>query len=155
MSGTASITATNSSVRLNASASVTLGQVVATDVSVVADTGAIVNAAGSTKNVTATNLRLAADDAIGSALNHLTTNVATVTALSTGTTTAGIYLTEDSALSVDTVTVSVTEFSSTATTSTVIDVAQSDLVTGNNGQIVLVAGGTVTLNDGTANTARR
>jgi hypothetical protein len=40
--------------------------------------------------------------------------VATVTALSTGTTTAGIYLTEDCALSVDTVTVSVPEFSSTA-----------------------------------------
>ena len=81
-----------------------------------ADTGAIVNAAGTTKNVTATNLRLAADDAIGSALNHLTTNVATVTALSTGTNSAGIYLTEDSALSVDTVTVSVTVLGSSMPT---------------------------------------
>jgi hypothetical protein len=114
----------------------------------VADTGAIVNAAGSTKNVTATNLRLTADDAIGAADRHLTTNVATLTALSTGTTTAGIYLTQDSAVTVDTVTVSVTEFSSTASTGTVTDANQSDLVTGNNGNIVLVAGGSVTLNDG-------
>ncbi|MEI6026054.1 MAG: hypothetical protein WCT47_05100, partial [Betaproteobacteria bacterium] len=141
-----------SSVRLNAATDVTLGNVVATNVSLVADTGAIVNADGSSKNVTATNLRLQADDAIGVAGRHLTTNVGTLTARSTGTTTAGIFVTEDSALVVDTVAVSVTEFSATATTAVVSDAAQSDVVAGTNGHVVLVAGGTVTLNDGTANT---
>ena len=50
-------------------------------------------------------------------------------------------------------TVSVTRFNADASTSPVTDADQSDLVTGNNGQIVLVAGGTVTLKipAGTAN----
>ena len=151
MAGDAKVTATGSSVRLNAATDVTLGNVVATSVSVVADTGAIVNATGSTKNVTATNLRLQADDAIGVSGRHLTTDVTTLTARSTGTNSAGIFVTEDSALTVDTVAVSVTEFSATAGTSTVSDASQSDVVAGTNGNVVLVAGGTVTLNDGTAN----
>jgi hypothetical protein len=108
MAGTATVTATGSSARLNAATDVTLGNVVATNVSVVADTGAIVNAAGSTKNVTATSLRLQADDAIGVAARHITTNVGTLTARSTGTTTAGIFVSEDDALAVDTVGVTVT-----------------------------------------------
>ena len=149
MAGDATITATNSSIRLNASTNVTLGNVVAMTVSVVADSGSIINAAGSTKNVTAMNLRLQADDAIGASNNHLTTAVATLTALSTGTDSAGIYLTETDAVTVDTVSVTVTEFSATAITSTVTDASQSDLRTlGKNGNIVLVAGGAVTLNDG-------
>jgi len=53
---------------------------------------------------------------------------------------------------VDTVGVSVTEFSATTGMATVIDAAQSDVVAGTSGHVVLVAGGTVTLNDGTANT---
>ncbi|MEI7784736.1 MAG: hypothetical protein WCK08_10165, partial [Betaproteobacteria bacterium] len=130
-------------------ANVTLGQVSATNVSVVADTGAIVNAAGSTKNVSATKLRLTADDAIGSELNHLTTNVATLSAMSTGTDTAGIYLTQDGALTVDSVTVTVTHFNADASSSTVTDASQADLVTGHNGNIVLISkSGSITLNDG-------
>ncbi|MBV5305031.1 MAG: S-layer family protein, partial [Chlorobium sp.] len=72
MAGTATMTATGSSIRLNAATDVTLGNVVAANVSVVSDTGSIINATGSTKNVTATNLRLQADDAIGASNNHLT-----------------------------------------------------------------------------------
>ena len=151
MAGDANVTATASSARLNAASNVTLGNVTAANVSILADTGAIINATGSSKNVTATNLRLAADDAIGAAGNHLSTNVGTVTALSTGTDTAGIFMTEDNAVSVDTVTVSVSDFSATATTSTVTDAAQSDLVAGTNGNIVLrTIAGSITLNDGIA-----
>ena len=153
MAGDATMTATGSSIRLNAATDVTLGNVVAMNVSVVADSGSIINAAGSSKNVTATTLRLIADDAIGAATNHLTTAVSTLTALSTGTDSAGIYVTEDDAVAIDTVSVTVTEFSATATTSAVTDNSQSDMRTlANSGNIVLVAGGAVTLNDGTANT---
>jgi hypothetical protein len=147
MAGTATVTATGSSARLNAATDVTLGNVVATNVSVVADTGAIVNADGSNKNVTATNLRLQADDAIGAAGRHLTTNVGTLTARSTGTTTAGIFVTEDSALTVSSVAVTVTEFMASAGTVTVKDDTQSDLVALGGGDIKLAAGGTVTLQD--------
>jgi hypothetical protein len=147
MAGTATVTATGSSARLNAGTDVTLGNVVATSVSVVADTGAIVNADGSSKNVTATNLRLQADDAIGAAGRHITTNVGTLTARSTGTTTAGIFVTEDSELTVASVSVTVTEFGPTGGTLTVTDQMQSDLVALGGGDIRLVATGAVTLED--------
>jgi cytoskeletal protein CcmA (bactofilin family) len=154
MAGTGNVTATGSSARLRAQGDIALGNVTATDVSIDSDTGAIVNAAGSSKNVTATNLRLQADDAIGAAGRHITTNVETLTALSTGTTTAGIFVTEDDALTVDAVSVSVKEFTRTAGQDEITDAAQSDLVAGGDGDIVLVAGaragstGTITLNGG-------
>jgi hypothetical protein len=141
------VTATNSSARLNAATDVTLGNVVATNVSVVADTGAIVNAADSAKNVTATNLRLQADDAIGAGNRSLTMSVGTVTARSAGTHTKGIFITEDSELTVASVSVTVTEFGPTGGTLTVTDQMQSDLVALGGGDIRLVATGAVTLED--------
>ncbi|MDZ5461801.1 hypothetical protein, partial [Azohydromonas lata] len=65
MAGDAKIA--GASARLHAASTVTVGNVTATSVSLVADTGAIVNAAGSTKNVSATTLRLQAGGAIGTA----------------------------------------------------------------------------------------
>ncbi|MBV5341891.1 MAG: S-layer family protein, partial [Deltaproteobacteria bacterium] len=152
MDGSATATATGSSLRLNAFTDITIGNVTATNVSLVSDSGAITNATGSSKNVTATNLRLQSDDAIGSALNHITTNVATITALSSGTTSAGIYITEDDSITVSGVSVTVTDFNSNATTTGVTDAIQSDLVSGTNGNIVLnTTAGSITLNDGDLN----
>ena len=75
MVGTSTIEATDSSVRLNAATDVSLGNVVAANVSVVADSGSINNSANSSMNVTATTLRLEADDAIATSDRHLTTTV--------------------------------------------------------------------------------
>ncbi|MCX6937742.1 MAG: hypothetical protein NTU80_07550, partial [Verrucomicrobia bacterium] len=146
MHGTANVTATSSSARLRAQGDITVGNVTATDVSIDSDAGSILNAASSTKNVTATNLRLQAQNSIGASDRHLTTSIDNVTALAA---TGSIYLTEDNTATVTNVTVSVTDFTSSAGTTTVTDAAQSDLTTGANGDIVLVATlGDLTLNDG-------
>ncbi|WP_181161554.1 beta strand repeat-containing protein, partial [Maribrevibacterium harenarium] len=149
MAGAVTVTATNSSARLNAATDVTIGNVVAQNVSVVADTGSIINAAGSTMNVTATNLRLEADDAIASSDRHLTTTVATISANSTGTDVTGIYITEADSITVDSVAVTTTAFNTDATTTDVVDAAQADLISGNNGNIVLTTlNGSIVINDG-------
>jgi len=148
MAGTANVTATGSSARLRAQNDITVGNVTAADVSIDTDAGSIINAAGSTKNVTADNLRLQAQDAIGTAARHITTNIDVLAALAS---TGSIYLTEDNAAIVDDVSVTVTDFNSDATTTGVTDATQSDLTTGSDGNIVLVATlGDITLNDGTA-----
>ncbi|MCX6936721.1 MAG: hypothetical protein NTU80_02300, partial [Verrucomicrobia bacterium] len=136
----------SSSARLRAQGDLTVGNVTATNVSIDSDAGSLINAASSTKNVTATNLRLQAQNSIGTSARHLTTNIDNVTALAA---TGSIYLTEDNGATVTNVTVSVTDFTSSAGTTTVTDAAQSDLTTGLNGNIVLVATlGDLTLNDG-------
>ena len=153
MAGSSTIVATNSSVRLNAATDVSLGNVTATNVSVVADSGSIVNSADSTMNVTATTLRLAADDAIASSDRHLTTTVTTLSALSTGRDSAGIFITETDSITVDTVTVSVTEMNTDAGTTVITDSEQSDLTTlGGNGHIVLTStDGSIVINEGLDN----
>ncbi|WP_162525369.1 hypothetical protein, partial [Rariglobus hedericola] len=78
--GTATVVATGSSVRLRAEGNITVGNITATNVSIDTDAGSIINAAGSTKNVTATNLRLQANGAIGTNIRHLTTNIDVLTA---------------------------------------------------------------------------
>ncbi len=100
MAGTANVTASGNNLRLHAAGDVVVGNLTALNVSLVADSGAVVNAAGSTKNVNASSLRLQADDAIGSAARHLTTTVGTISAVSRGTDSTGIYVTEDDALTI-------------------------------------------------------
>src|SRR5690606_19233578 len=79
---------------------------------------------------------------------HLTTNVATANALAS---TGSIYLTEDNGITIADVGVTVQDVVANATLSAVVDATQSDLTTGLNGNIVLVATlGDITLNDGTA-----
>jgi hypothetical protein len=151
MAGTATVVATNSSARLRAQGDITIGNVTATNVSIDTDAGSIINAEGSSKNVTAENLRLQANGSIGTSARHLTTNINAITALAS---TGSIYVTEDNAATVQNVTVSVTHFNGNATMSVVTDVAQSDLTTGLNGNIVLVATlGDLTFNDGSATNA--
>ena len=145
MDGTANVEATDSSARLNAALDVIVGNVTATNVSIVSGED-IVNAVNSTKNVTATNLRLAAVGSIGASDRHVTTNIDNVSASAAN---GSIYLTEDDAAIVTNVTVTVTAFNSDASSTDIIDAAQSDLSTGDNGNIVLVATlGNITLNDG-------
>ncbi|MBU3995898.1 MAG: hypothetical protein KKF42_09050, partial [Actinobacteria bacterium] len=153
MLGASNVTATASSLRLAAGTSVALGNLTANNVSVKAGSGSITNAAGSSKNVSATNLRLEAGQAIGTGLRHISTAVGTLSALSSGASSAGIYVTEDDAITVDAVAVTVTSFTATAGTSSVTDVSQSDLATaGSNGHIVMVTtNGSITLNDANAN----
>ncbi len=149
LAGDATVVATGSSVRLAAAADVTLGNVTATNVSVIAAGGSVINAAGSTKNVTATGLRIEAGQAVGAAVRHLTTAVTNLSVLAGGTTLQGSYITEDDSVTVTGVTVTVTEVLANNTTATVTDLLQSDLTAGNNGDVILVAvNGGVTLTDG-------
>jgi hypothetical protein len=112
-----------------------------------------VNAAGSAMNVTATNLRLSADDNIATSDRHLTTTVDTLSALSAGTDTAGIFITETDSISIDSVALSVTNMNVDATTTVITDEAQSDLTTlGSNGHIVLTTtSGSIVINEGLDN----
>ncbi|HEY1173520.1 MAG TPA: hypothetical protein VGH19_19300 [Verrucomicrobiae bacterium] len=150
MHGTANVVATGSSVRIYASTDVVLGNVTADNVSIVADTGSVTNAAGTTKNVTATNLRIDADDAVGVAARHITTAVTNLTVVAEGNdlTTQGVYISEDNAVTVTGVTVTVQAVTATAGLTPVVDNVQSDVTANSNGNIVLIAGNTMTLTDG-------
>ncbi len=110
--GSTTIEATGSSLRLSAGQDLTLGNVVASQVSLVSTGGAVVNADGSSKNVTATALRIEADDAVGSAARSLSTAVRTLSVASTGSQSAGVFLTEDNGLTLGSVSVNVTEVTS-------------------------------------------
>jgi hypothetical protein len=147
MAGDVGVTASGSSLRLSASGDITVGNVTAQNVSILSETGAIISAEGSTKNVTATTLRLQSADMVGAADRHLTTDVLEIS-VDPEIDTAGIYLTEDSDITVTSVEVSVTEFTATAGSDLVTDARQSGLVTGRNGDIVLVTiDGSITLED--------
>ncbi|WP_159435506.1 filamentous hemagglutinin N-terminal domain-containing protein [Ectothiorhodosinus mongolicus] len=151
MAGNSNVTASGSSARLAADGNLTVGNVQATNVSLVSGNGAIINAAGSEMNVTATNLRLQAEGAIGASDSHLTTSVDTVSALAA---TGSIFVTEANGVTVDSVAVTVRDFNANASTTEVADALQSDLTTGDDGDIVLVATlGDIVLNDGTATNA--
>ncbi|MFA5892166.1 MAG: hypothetical protein WDA27_14655, partial [Actinomycetota bacterium] len=146
MSGTANATASSSSLRLFASGNLTVGNLSATNLSLMTSGGSVVNAVGSTKNATGTKLRLEANGSIGVPSRHLSTNVDSVTAKAS---TGSMYLTEDSSIGVGSVAVTVTNFNADATTTGVTDAAQADLVTLANGNIVLAtAAGDVALDDG-------
>ncbi len=138
-SGSSTIEATGSSLRLSAGQDLTLGNLVASQVSLVSTGGAIVNAAGSSKNVTATVLRIAADDAVGSSVRSLSTSVRTLSVASTGSQSAGIFLTEDEGLTLGSVSVSVTEVTSAGTAASQVtsDAAQHSMIAGGNSDMRL------------------
>jgi hypothetical protein len=142
MTGLTQILATDSSVRVSGTANVTLGNISATNVSLRSTGGAILNAAGTSRNVTATNLRINAATGLGADLRHLTTNVAT---LSGRAGSGGSFITELNALTIGEVAVTVTEFTSVAGTSLLTDAAQSDLRATAGGDVLLVTGDTLTL----------
>ena len=146
MHGSVTVVATGSSARIAAEGAITLANVTAANVSIVSRNGNVINAAGTTKNVTAENLRIHAHGNIGADTNPLTTNIDQFTALSL---TGSIYLTEDNAVTVTAVQVVVTEFNSDASFTQVTDAVQSDLTTLANGNIVLISTlGDITLTDG-------
>ena len=148
MDGTSTITATGSTLRLSGMGEVTLGNLAASTVSILSNGGSIFNASGSTMNVTATNLRLHAWNAIGTAERHLTTNVDDMSA-DPYTQGAGIYITERDSITITSVGAVVLLFTGEALTTTITDLAQSGLVTGKNGNILLVTEhGSITLDDG-------
>ena len=106
----------------------------------------------STMNVTATTLRLEADDAIGTAARHLTTTVTTISASSTGTDAQGIYVTEADAITVNSVSSkSVTEFGTDgSTTQTITDALRKRilcLATTVTSYLTTLAG-SIVINDG-------
>ncbi|MEY8876303.1 MAG: beta strand repeat-containing protein, partial [Leptothrix sp. (in: b-proteobacteria)] len=148
MAASASARAAAGSLRAHAAGDIVLGSLSADALSVRSDAGAISRAAGSATNLSAASLRLQANGAIGTALNPLTLAAGTLSARSAGVGSAGLFLSEADAVTVDTVAVSVARVSAAGTTSSVTDAAQADLVALGGGDIVLQAAGNLTLNDG-------
>ncbi|MCC5833388.1 MAG: hypothetical protein JJU20_01530 [Opitutales bacterium] len=142
--GNSSIDATGSSLRMAAAGSITVGNLVAANVSI-SSGAAIVNASGSSLNVSANILRLEADQSIGASSRHLSLSVQQLAARSAS---GSIFLSEASAITVAAVSVTVTEVSFAGNTTTVTDSSLSGLQTGANGHIVLEsATGNVSLNN--------
>ncbi|MCC5834415.1 MAG: hypothetical protein JJU20_06760, partial [Opitutales bacterium] len=136
MHGTASIEANGSSLRLSAQDDLTLGNLTASSVSLLSDTGAILNAEDSTLNVSADELRLEAQASIASSGRHLSVDVDSLTAESKA---GSIFITAETGVVVGTVAVTVEELTSDAGTDSSTDASQSGLTTLDDGDIVLVA----------------
>lgn len=139
MHGSSVIAATSSVLRVAAGDALTVSNLSATTVSLLAG-GNIVNAAGSSLNVSADSLRIAAQGAIGAADRHLTSNVATLAASAEN---GGLFITDQTAVLVASLAVTVNELTSAADGATVSDGALNHLTALNNGAIVLqtLAGG--------------
>ena len=134
MSGDSSIEASGSSLRLAAAGSITIGNLIATNVSIHSTAGAILNGLGSILNVSANQLRLEAAQSIGASGRHLSLSVQQLAARSAS---GSIFLAEASAVSLGTVSVAVTEIHFDGSTSSASDASLSGLQTGFNGHIVL------------------
>ena len=150
---TSNVTTGTGAIRFLSATNIILGGVITTtgNVSLTATAGSIsdldTNAA---VDIVATGLRLVAGLGLGTTTNHLETTVTTLTARATS---GGIYLDETNALIVDDVTVTIQKVGVDAGVTPTTDVTQSDVrTTSGNGSIVLVTGGDLTLNDGTAAT---
>jgi len=144
--------AAGGAVRMLAATSITLGGVNSGTgaVSLTATTGGILNGgtADYTDNVAGAALRLSAATGVGLAATHLITNVGTLSAVAGS---GGIFVSNDTAVTVNTVSATIQKVGSDASVSAVTDAALSDLTTSANGSIVLqTVNGSITLNDGTA-----
>ncbi|MCC5836065.1 MAG: hypothetical protein JJU20_15160, partial [Opitutales bacterium] len=143
--GTATVEATDSNLRLAAEGDIVLGNLIAANASIVSHDGSVLNAAESMLNVEAQQLRLEAHADIGEAGRHLTVDIDTLTADSSE---GSIFLSAVSGATVGTVEVTVSQFNRTAGVGTESDSSQSGLVTGNEGDIIVVAdSGNITVND--------
>ncbi|MCH8510043.1 MAG: LEPR-XLL domain-containing protein [Kiritimatiellae bacterium] len=123
---------------------VTLGNLTAMEVSAVSENGALVNATGTSRNVTATRARLEARLNIGVANRRITTTVEELAALSQ---LGNIYLTELNAVHLTGVAINVTEFTANGGTQSVGDGMVNGLVAADQGDVVLVAGGNLTVDN--------
>ncbi|MEH6442593.1 MAG: LEPR-XLL domain-containing protein [Oceanospirillaceae bacterium] len=138
-------------VRLEAGDSIELAAINAGEgtVSIVTQTGSVIDAGDSHVDVIAANLRMdvhADIGELGSEVNALELEVNTFTA---NTETGSISILEADALNIDTVSLTIERVNSDATTSTITDAAQSDLVAKTEGDIVVqTTAGDINVNDG-------
>jgi hypothetical protein len=150
---TSNVTTGSGDIRFLSATNIILGGVITTtgNVSLTATAGSISDLdANAAVDIVATGLRLVAGLGLGTTTNHLETTITTLTARATS---GGIYLDETNALIVDDVTVTIQKVGVDAGVTATTDVTQSDVrTTAGNGSIVLVTGGDLTLNDGTAAT---
>ncbi|MCX7257383.1 MAG: hypothetical protein NTZ64_11760, partial [Polaromonas sp.] len=149
MGAGAATSSNNANLLLNAGQDATLQSLSAGSgkVAVIAETGGIANGGSAAANISASGLILTAGGSIGSASDALKTSVSTLSAQAAGS----IYLTETDAVTVDTVSVAVQRVDLLGHSSAfpVPAKTQSDITTtAGNGSIVLLAGGSVTLNEG-------
>jgi hypothetical protein len=123
--------------------------------------GSVVDNNGAAVNATASDLRLNAGGSLGTSLDALETQVNVLAAAADSNAGGGIFLTEQDAVVVDAVDeadhvkrLTVNRVKTDADTTEVTDAALSDVRTlGNNGHIVLVVAGNMTINEGVANAA--
>jgi len=142
MTGLTQLTALNSSLRVSGSGDVTLGTLIADDVSILSMAGSVVNATGTIRNVTATKLRINAATGVGTAFRHITTAVGTMSGRAGS---GGIFISELDALTIGEVAVTVNEFTPTAGSTILTDAALSDLRATASGDVLLVTGDTLSL----------
>jgi hypothetical protein len=96
-------------------------------------------------DLVAENLRIQAGTGIGLSTNLMDTSVNKFSAVATN---GGIFINEDSSITVTDVAITVTRVAANATTSLINDIAQSDLSTSLNGAIILTAENNITLTEG-------
>ncbi|KPA17823.1 parallel beta-helix repeat-containing protein, partial [Candidatus Magnetomorum sp. HK-1] len=96
-------------------------------------------------DIQSSGLILSADSGIGSGNNHIEISVNTLTAKAGSD---GIFITETNAITIDSQTININRVDATAKDSATHNASQTDLTTVLNGNIVLVAGGTIEINEG-------
>ena len=100
-------------------------------------------------DISAAGLILKAGNGIGSGANHLETSVAT---LSVSSGAGGAFVTETDALAIGSLTVAVNRVAGDASFASAVTAAQEDLSASGAGSLVLITGGDLTVNQGTAGT---
>ncbi|MCC5844676.1 MAG: LEPR-XLL domain-containing protein, partial [Verrucomicrobia bacterium] len=131
---------TSGNIRVRAGSDVNLGNLSAAAVSVVSENSLITNTLGTTRNITANQVRLQAQGNIGVSARRISISAGTLSARSE---TAGLFLNELNDVTFGQVAVTVTELTAAGTTTTRTDGPQNGLSTGTNGTVNLTAGGTV------------
>lgn len=144
MNGLANATATGATLRFQAGGNITLGNLTANDLSVISDTGALVNAAGTTRNLTAQRARLQAQLGMGTASRRITAQVGTLAGLSPQ---GDIFITAFNGLAISSLplAMSTTEFTAAGGTATVSDSGLTGLATVGAHDVVVVVTGPLAL----------
>ena len=150
-SDSGSATTAGGSIRYKAATNVALTGLDATlsgFVSVIATSGSVTDNGDFVVDIKADKLRITAGVGIGTESNHLDTLVAVLAARATS---GGVFVSDQTALTVDTVeAMSVTRVNTNATTTPINETVLEDVVTtAGDGHVVLIAlDGTLTVNDG-------
>jgi len=150
MADGATTSAVNQVIRYRAATDITLGGLDAGSAAVSLIAGNNVLDGGDLNvDVIAADLRLIAAAGAGQSANAMEISVANLSASVGG---GGLYLNESDALSVGRIAaISVNRVAADGTVATITDLTQSDIVSRNNGAVILNAAGTMTLNDGDLN----